>query len=291
MKDMKLSYFTNDDSFPFFIQYGGHEEDMFIHGHEDFSELVVVMSGSAEHVVEGERFPIKKGDVFVMGSGIRHGYDDVHGLRLCNMMFRPEALLGGDHDIKRHSGFHALFLLEAQFNKDMGFRSRLKLQPADFAEVEQLLDHAVKEYSAELPGKKTMLLSCFMQIVVKLSRLYDAPEKSREISGMAEAAAFMENHYMEDISIESVLDISHYSQRHFIRLFSAAYNTTPQKYLMNIRIRHACSLLRDSVLSVTETALRCGFADSNYFSRAFRKAVGVTPSQYRAEASQRTFTL
>ena len=139
----------------------------------------------------------------------------------------------------------------------------------------------MEEYSSSQPGKKSMLLSLFMQIVVQLSRLYDAPAKPREIRAMAEAAAFMENHYMEDISIEQVLEISHYSQRHFIRLFSAAYNTTPQKYLMNIRLRRAASLLKDTSLPITEIAMQCGFSDSNYFSRAFKKINGITPSQYR----------
>lgn len=281
MENMRLNYFTMDESFPFFIQYGGHEDSMFMHGHEDFSELVVVMDGSAEHIVGNERYPIKKGDVFVMGSGIQHGYDSVRELKLCNIMFRPEALLSGDYDIRQHAGFHALFLLEAQINAEQGFRSRLKLTPSDFAEIGQLLDAAVDEYSSELPGKKTLLLSYFLQIAVRLSRFYDAPSRQPELSGMAEAAAFMENHYMEDISIKQLLEISHYSQRHFIRLFSAAYSTTPQKYLMNIRMRRACAMLRESSLSVTEIALRCGFGDSNYFSRAFRKASGMTPSQYR----------
>lgn len=284
MNDMWLNYFTNDESFPFFIQYGGHDDSMFIHGHADFSELVIVMDGTAEHIVENERFVVKKGDVFVMGRDIRHGYNNAEDFRICNIMFRPEALLNGDHDIKQYAGFHALFLLEAQINDAQGFSSRLKLSHSDFTELERLTNMAVEEYGADLPGKKTRLMSLFMQIVVMLSRLYDAPAKLREIGGMAEAAAFMENHYMEDITIEQVLEISHYSQRHFIRLFSAAYNTTPQKYLMNIRIRRACVLLRETALPITEVALRCGFSDSNYFSRAFRKVNGITPSQYRNTA-------
>ena len=284
MNDMWLNYFTNDESFPFFIQYGGHDDSMFIHGHADFSELVIVMDGTAEHIVENERFVVKKGDVFVMGRDIRHGYNNAEDFRICNIMFRPEALLNGDHDIKQYAGFHALFLLEAQINDAQGFSSRLKLSHSDFTELERLTNMAVEEYGADLPGKKTRLMSLFMQIVVMLSRLYDAPAKLREIGGMAEAAAFMENHYMEDITIEQVLEISHYSLRHFIRLFSAAYNTTPQKYLMNIRIRRACVLLRETALPITEVALRCGFSDSNYFSRAFRKVNGITPSQYRNTA-------
>ena len=56
---------------------------------------------------------------------------------------------------------------------------------------------------------------------------------------------------------------------------------TPQRYLLDVRIRHASSMLRDSTLNVTEIALRCGFDDSNYFSRIFRKYTGHSPSEFR----------
>ena len=78
MEDMWLHYFTNDESFPFFIQYGAHEDTMFMHGHADFSELTIVLDGSADHVVENEHFPVQKGDVFVMGK-------DEMAAALCSM--------------------------------------------------------------------------------------------------------------------------------------------------------------------------------------------------------------
>lgn len=73
MNDMKLSYFTNDESFPLFVQFGAHDVPLFVHGHEDFYELVTVLDGSAEHIVDGERSVISKGDVFVIGEWISHG--------------------------------------------------------------------------------------------------------------------------------------------------------------------------------------------------------------------------
>ncbi len=278
---MYLSYFTDDTDFPFFIQFGEHGEDLFVHGHADFCELSIVLSGSAEHVVGDERYLIKKGDVFVMGENVFHGFENVDNFRLCNIMFRPEVLLNGDLDVKQLPGFHALFLLEPKINDAEGFKSRFKLAPDQFAELSQLINLAEKEYSSDNGGKKTLLLSYFMQLLVMLSRYYDAPSRHREISGIAEAAAYMESHYAEDISFDKILEISHYSQRHFIRLFASVYNTTPQKYLSNIRLRIACKLLRESNLSITEVALRSGFGDANYFSRVFRKSMDITPSQFR----------
>ena len=125
-----------------------------------------------------------------------------------------------------------------------------------------------------------MVLSLVRQLAVLLSRLYDCPAKPREIAGIADAAAFLEAHFNENISVSDAAERSHYSQRHFIRLFTSVYGVTPQKYLLNVRLRHASALLRDSSLSVTETALRCGFSDSNYFSRIFRKYTGSSPSDF-----------
>lgn len=285
---MKLCYFTNDDSFPFFIQYGFHDDEMFMHGHEDFSELVIVLEGSAVHLVNEERFDIQKGDVFVMGQGITHGYTSPKNFRICNVMFRPESLLAGDYDIKQYAGFHALFLLEPYFNTTHGFQSRLSLSPDVFIEAEKLIDITINEYAGERPGKETLLLAYFMQLVVLLSRTYDTFKKHKEIDGIASAAALMESSYMDDISIERLLMVSHYSQRHFIRLFSETYHTTPQKYLLGIRIRHAGSLLRDSTMRITEIAISCGFNDPNYFSRVFKKHTGLTPNQYRTSLSHRS---
>lgn len=281
MNNMKLRYFTNDESFPLFVQFGEHDIPLFNHGHEDFYELVTVLNGSAEHVVDGERSTISKGDVFVIGNGISHGFEEPHSLRICNIMYRPEMLFPGDSDIRQLPGFHALFLLEPYFSSTQHFQSRMKLTPADFTQIQPLLDIAEAEYTSSSPGRKTMLLAVVRQLAVILSRRYDCPEKPREISGIADAAAFMETSYADSISISDVIERSHYSQRHFIRLFTSAYGMTPQRYLLDVRIRHAGAMLRDSTLPVTEIALQCGFGDPNYFSRIFRKYTGNSPSEFR----------
>lgn len=282
---MKLCYFTQDESFPFYIQYGSHAEEMFIHGHDDFSELVIVLNGSATHIVNDEQFEIKKGDVFVMNEGTIHGFKDPKDFKICNIMFRTDTFISENYDIRQLAGFHALFLLEPKYNNENGFKSRLRLSPAAFTETERLIKNAVQEYEGDAQGRKTMVRSYFLQIVVQLSRLYGTNVRHKEIESISRTAAYMESHFMDDISIKELLDVSHYSQRHFIRLFSATYSTTPQQYLLGIRIRHACTMLQDKSLSVTEIATRCGFNDSNYFCRVFKKNIGVTPSIYRKTTS------
>lgn len=273
MKEMKLCWFTQDEDFPFFIQLGVHEDPMFIHGHEDFHELVIVRSGTAEHLVGEEVHILKAGDVFVIGEGIRHGYRNGRDFKICNVMFRPEYFFDEKCDLRGHRGFQRLFSEKPFESMTLGIEA--------LSAAERLIKRAVEEYGAENPGRKALLTAYFTELAVLLSRTAELPVRHKEILGVEEAAAYIEAHYSENVSIAQVAELSNYSQRHFIRLFSAAYGKTPQQYLIDTRIRHSCALLKRTNLSVTEIAIRCGFSDANYFSRIFRRVTGFTPNSYR----------
>lgn len=66
-----------------------------------------------------------------------------------------------------------------------------------------------------------------------------------------------------------------------IRLFKSNLGTSPQKYQMTLRIRHAGSLLVHTDRSLEEIAEACGFWDRNHFTRAFTSFLGVPPATYR----------
>lgn len=280
---MLLSFFTDDTEFPFHIGYGFHENnDMFMHVHRDFSELVIVLEGKAVHRVGDETFDISKGDVFVVGSEVAHGYTKAENFRICNIMFDPKMLTS--YDIRKYPGFHSLFVIEPHFIKTQGYQNKLKLAMKEFSALESLISTAIKEYESEEPGKKTLVLSYFLQMVVELSRQYTNTQDSNnsdKIDGIAYAAAHMENHFTEDVCMNDLLLLSHYSQRHFIRLFSEAYGVTPHRYLLQLRIKHACTLLTETSLSMGEISAKCGFNDPNYFARIFKKYVSVSPNSYR----------
>jgi LacI family transcriptional regulator len=71
------------------------------------------------------------------------------------------------------------------------------------------------------------------------------------------------------------------------RRFHAAFGTGVAEQLRSERIRHACLLLRDSNLPVKLIAEQCGFSDLFYFSSAFRRSTGTSPTGYRESARSR----
>ena len=91
----------------------------------------------------------------------------------------------------------------------------------------------------------------------------------------------------ENVSVGEIAESYKMTAAHFIRSFRAAYGETPQRYRSNYRLREAKMMLSDTSLSVSAISERCGFDDPLYFSRAFKKRFGVSPSEYRKEKSER----
>ena len=278
MTDFYLNAFTNDEAFPFFVQHGGHDEPLYRHTHVDFAELSLITDGSARHVVDGDSYPIASGDVFVIHRKVPHSFEETDKLRLYNIMFDPKLL--PDSDIAESEGFKALFAPE---KAGRGFSSHLSLDPRDLDLVAHLFRRIYREYTEKRVGWKTAVQGDFLKLTVTLSRLYDF-DRVKDGNGMEKisgAAAYIEQNYAENISVARLAEMSNYSVRQFIRLFKKAFGCIPTEYIANLRMQKARELLRGKTVSITDIALYCGYGDSNYFSRIFRKYNGMTPSEYR----------
>ena len=71
------------------------------------------------------------------------------------------------------------------------------------------------------------------------------------------------------------------SESSLLRAFKQATDRAPTQYLLDLRLRRAKNLLRNTSLNITEITFQTGFNDSNYFARQFRKRVGTSPHEYR----------
>lgn len=272
------------NNMPFCVQHGELSGDFEVHSH-GFYELVIIMEGTATHIIDAEEYVIKAGDVYVVGGETSHGFKDVKNLSLCNIMYHPGTLFpsGG---IRMLPGFQALFVLEPQCRKEYGFRHKLQLSPGGQDTVRELADIMHAEFERRLAGCEAVLQSYFLALAAYLSREYmlsrDAADGTNDLMNLANAVAYMESHFMEPVTLKLLSDFLSISTRHFIRIFQKHYNSTPIDYILRLRLVHSLELLKDGRWNITEVADRCGFADSNYFSRQFRKRYGLSPRGYRA---------
>ncbi|MNC16563.1 HTH-type transcriptional activator RhaS [compost metagenome] len=283
LSNVYLNWFTTDEQFPFYIQYGGHEEDTALHKHADFSELVIVLNGHATHLVNQEESFIKKGNVFVINGGTPHAYKSPYDFKICNIMYKAEMLGLAGHDLRTLNGYQALFVLEPFYRNIYAYKSKLNMSMASLEYVSSLIAAMIREYEEKVHGYQTMLASRFMELVVYLSRQYDNQEKGVDSSLMhlANAISYIEDHYSEQISLEEIAAKSDISVRHLNRIFRAYYQTTPIAYIQRLRLEQACMQLKQTNRSITEISYLCGFNDSNYLTRQFKKTYGMSPKAFR----------
>ena len=92
---------------------------------------------------------------------------------------------------------------------------------------------------------------------------------------------YIERHIEEEITVAALADLANLSAFHFTRMFTATLGVPPFRYVSRRRLEQAMAMLADGTLPLVEIAHRSGFAAQASFNRAFRRAVGMTPGEYR----------
>jgi len=92
---------------------------------------------------------------------------------------------------------------------------------------------------------------------------------------------FMTENVDQDISIDDLASVACLSPFHFIRMFRKAVGKTPSRYLNELRLERAKTLLVLGKAPLVDIALSCCFSSQSNFTRAFHRATGLTPSEYR----------
>ncbi|MNE87349.1 HTH-type transcriptional activator RhaS [compost metagenome] len=93
----------------------------------------------------------------------------------------------------------------------------------------------------------------------------------------------LEEHYREPLTRESVAQAFYISPNYLSHLFQKAGGVGFNEYLNHVRLEQAKHLLKRYDMKVKEVAHACGFVDSNYFCRLFRKSTARSPSEYRSQ--------
>ena len=92
---------------------------------------------------------------------------------------------------------------------------------------------------------------------------------------------YIENNYMEKITVEDMANEVHLSQSHFMKYFKNTMGTSFIDYLNEYRLTMASRLLLSSESSILDIAAEVGFDNLSYFNRIFKKRFEMTPSAYR----------
>lgn len=148
-----------------------------------------------------------------------------------------------------------------------------------FLELDGLASRTTGLSAEEIALART--LSCLiLQRCTVQHRNAAAPRTDTRL--MDEAVTWLKNHYAEDIRMERLVAYMGYSRSRLFELFKADTGLTPADWLARYRIKTARRMLKASDAPIAKIARACGFSSPQYFNAAFRKATGLSPSEWRA---------
>jgi len=193
--------------------------------------------------------------------------------------------------VSRGGSFWALFLnpdLIAEFAGSVGLGPQPHIAVPSTAQPE-LFDafarfHRAQETGISLLERQSLLIRCVTLMFSRFCEKAPLLECVSASAGLWRAHDYLHEHYLEDVSLDRLAAIAGLSRFHFLRAFEREFMLPPHAYQTTLRVEHARLLL---CAGVPAHAIEAGFSDQSHLIRQFKRAWGVTPSQYAAMVGAR----
>lgn len=245
----------------------GKNSDCFYEHWHDRMELIFVISGEMNIVVNGNEYTLKEGMSGVFSPGDRHSGRTKDGVCYIVLAFDLQKFLNG--------------VAASKTLIDGIIKSEITLFKAvDDKEIFSLameIEHCV--LTAE-KSSAVITVGCVYKMLGLLYAKYSEESKpvvsGNRFSGVLE---YIEDNFSEDISTSSLSRMFGFDEAYFCRRFKAETGQTVVAYIRILRLEKSLELLEKGN-SVADSAAVCGFGSTIYFSRLFKKRYGITPSEY-----------
>lgn len=151
------------------------------------------------------------------------------------------------------------------------------------------INKIIGEYFTKEIGFELAVKSYIYELIVLLIRGYIEKILTKEefnsqvnnLKRFSDILKFIENNFTQKITISKLAAMANVSNYHFCRLFKQITGKSTIDYINKLRIDKAIDLLHENNLNITEIALNCGFNDTNYFSRLFKRYKNISPAKFR----------
>ncbi len=249
------------------------------HWHNDV-ELIVIKKGTGTISVDMEPQTVSAGDIILVRPGQIHSISqhDNDAMEYENILFRPDLLYSQNTDLRTLEYFDLYFNPEYDlpWHIDHSNSSHKELAECINA-IDTLCSERPRYY--ELSVKAYLFQFFYLLFSGQKTPVYSTGRKS--LDKVKQMIAYIEEHYMEPITVQSAADYMGFSNSHFMKFFKQNMHTTFTSYLNHYRLTIAGRLLLttdDNILVISE---KTGFNNLSYFNRLFKQYFHMTPREYR----------
>jgi AraC-like DNA-binding protein len=145
--------------------------------------------------------------------------------------------------------------------------------------VKQRFQNILDAYSKHDKYRDRELGALLERMLIEIARAINAKETKQ--ANLHVSMNFINSSYTEKINIPQLAKMEHLSTSRYNFLFKKITGTSPSQYILSLRMRSACDLLRNTNLSIKQISVMCGYEDTHFFSKVFKSHIEYSPSAYR----------
>lgn len=234
--------------------------------------LLFVVNGSAKMVVEGTNYMLQPGSL-------------LHAAP--NMLLGSEVL--GNAPFEYYSVFYQLDDAAQQaFAAEPIFHNHFSLEGSSYSRTAEMLRllhrHARAADEIEMLRVKELFCGVLYQVLKGSQHNASSADPAQKL--ISEAADYIHGHYMNTMTLQELAALHGMNEKRFAYYFHKYMGSYPIDYLIQYRLERASELLRTGQFAVHDVAISVGYANPLYFSRAFKRKFGMSPSDYMNQCSK-----
>lgn len=256
-----------------------------------FSEVVPVDSrlfyatdGKGSIMVNGKTYEMLPGSLLIINSGTPyHIFTPGESARYLMLNFdytRRAASLSLPIPPVPKAEFDSSLLVDFNTFDDMDILSDT-LYIEKITVIEKKLSSIVNEYAKKLLYYEDKIGHIFAECLSDILRFKDAENAFYDNQSVGKILSYIHENYSSDLTNITLGKIFGYHPNYINQIVHRATGISLHKYVINVRMMNAVSLLENTTYSVGEIAQLCGFCDLPYFSQYFKRHFGIAPSKYR----------
>lgn len=153
------------------------------------------------------------------------------------------------------------------------------ISPIQSEKIKALFKKIFAVWVAKDDGYYFECVSLLYKIFAELQKKNYIPQN--QFDAIKPAIAYIEKSFLnEKITVEALTSCCTISYPYIKKLFVKKFGISPIRYSIQLKINHACDLLRSELYTVNQTAELCGYNDIYFFSRQFKEYVGISPTDF-----------
>lgn len=149
-------------------------------------------------------------------------------------------------------------------------------------DIELILTKCINTRSDHQGSRQILLSLHFSELLCQLSDILSEqlPMHENYPQSLSKILYYINENYTKNIQLDDIAAHTSFSKQYCMRLFKKHMGKTINEYVLELRMKHASYLLRETYMNVNEASDYLGFSSVSYFSRVFKKYYGISPSEY-----------